>query len=325
MSDLVSIIMPAYNAEKHIAESIQSAINQTYQNWELIVVDDGSTDGTAEIARGFSDRDKRVKYFFQKNSRLGKARNTGIKNSCGDLIAFLDSDDLWVKEKLELQVKTVHETRVDLVFSDGFIFVEDDVTDENVTFQTLRGRFDGGGLSDLLLVGNYLPVLSVLARKDSLNEVGRFEEAPLYHGCEDYDLWLKLARHGAAFYGMKELLVRYRRHSGAMTHKDSKMLKPMLQVVKRYIYDSSLDKNKVKERMRNLYRDLIRALIEEGEIIEARAYMKEFSAWDKSGLVTSLQKVLIKVLPNKYNFISKECLYRTEWHIKKSLGKLIIL
>src|SRR5919106_5413407 len=99
-ANLVSVIMPAYNAEKYIAGSIRSVIVQTYSDWELIVVDDGSTDSTATVVQEFVARDPRIKYIFQENGRLGKARNTGIRNSSGPLIAFLDSDDLWVPIKL---------------------------------------------------------------------------------------------------------------------------------------------------------------------------------------------------------------------------------
>src|SRR5215467_11570142 len=106
-ADLVSIIMPAYNAEKYIADSIRSVLAQTYTDWELIVVVDGSTDNTASLVQQFVTRDSRIKYFFQENGRLGKARNTGIKNASGSLIAFLDSDDLWLETKLELQLQEI--------------------------------------------------------------------------------------------------------------------------------------------------------------------------------------------------------------------------
>jgi teichuronic acid biosynthesis glycosyltransferase TuaG len=101
--------MPAYNAEKYIGDSIKSVLAQTYSNWELIVVDDGSTDGTAAVVREFVDRDNRIKYFYQENGRLGKARNTGIGHAAGPLIAFLDSDDLWVETKLEAQTRAMTE------------------------------------------------------------------------------------------------------------------------------------------------------------------------------------------------------------------------
>src|SRR6185369_4654551 len=113
---LVSIIMPAYNAGKYIADSIRSVLAQTYSNWELIVVDDGSTDDTAAIVQDFTKREGRVRYIYQENGRLGKARNTGVRNSQGDLIAFLDSDDLWIETKLELQLRALREQNADLVY-----------------------------------------------------------------------------------------------------------------------------------------------------------------------------------------------------------------
>lgn len=316
----VSIIMPAYNAEQYITESIRSVLDQTYRNWELIVVDDGSTDKTAEIVQGFTVKDKRIKYIFQENGRLGKARNTGLKDSTGRFIAFLDSDDLWVKEKLELQVKTIEEMKADLVFSNGFIFFENEVTDETKTFLlVVDGRFEGTDLFDLLLIENRIPILSVLMQRAVLDTVGWFEERRSYHGSEDYDLWLRLAKHGAVFYGMNERLVRYRRHSKSMTHRESDQLKPMIAVLKKHIPpNGGLDKKALKKRMRGLYRNLIAALLEESEVAEAKEYMKEFSAWDKSGIITTIQKVLLKVSPGKYSFISRECLYRIEWHFNKN-------
>src|ERR1700744_5385897 len=102
MAELISIIMPAYNAENFIGSAIESVLDQTYLNWELIVVNDGSTDQTAAIVETFAASDKRIKCISQPNMRQGAARNTGIKNSRGDLIAFLDADDLWLPGKLEL-------------------------------------------------------------------------------------------------------------------------------------------------------------------------------------------------------------------------------
>lgn len=319
MSQLVSIIMPAYNAEKYIAESIHSVIEQTYRNWELIVVNDGSTDKTAKIVQGFL-HDGRIKHISQPNGRLGKARNTGIKTARGSLIAFVDADDLWVKEKLELQMKAIENERAGLVFSDGFIFYGNDAANETLTFSTISGKLDAHSMLDLLLVENRIPVLSVLTRKDLLNEAGLFEEALPYHGCEDYDMWLKLAERGAVFYGMKERLVRYRRHPAAMTSCESNALKPMIAVVKRHLHKGDLSVKQRKLRIRNLYRDLVFALVKEGRVPEAKDYMKELSAQDTWGIITAIQKALLEISPSKYNFISRECLYRTEWHLKKIFG-----
>src|SRR3989442_15962667 len=102
MSSLVSVVIPAHNAERYISRAIGSVISQTYENLELIVVDDGSADKTADIIRSFEDR--RVRYGYQKNRGQGRARNHGVKPSKGEDVAFLDADDVYVRRKIERQV-----------------------------------------------------------------------------------------------------------------------------------------------------------------------------------------------------------------------------
>jgi len=312
---LVSVIMPAYNAEKYIGDSIQSVLDQTYSNWELLVVDDGSTDKTADVVRQFAARDSRVKYIFQQNGRQAKARNTGIAQSSGTLLAFLDSDDLWLPEKLERQLQTLDATNVDVVYSNGLVIYEPGATPGSTDFPVVAGTVEGHRMFDLLLLMNFIPAQSVVVRSEILRDAGPFDES--YSVCEDYELWLKLAAHGAVFHGMTEKLIKYRRHPTATTHKHSVMFKPMLRLVNQRINTSTLDENKKRQRIRQLYRDLIAALLEENELAEAREFMQEFSAWDKSGVVTSLQKLLMKVSPRSFNTISRECLYRAEWHLSK--------
>lgn len=322
MSLLVSVIMPAYNAERYITDSIQSVLDQTYPHWELIVIDDGSTDSTARVAGEFAGRDGRVKCIRQPNGKQAKARNTGIANSSGTLIAFLDSDDLWMKEKLALQIEKLEETRADVVFSDGFLFNDYDTADESETFPIVRGLFEGRDLFDLLLIENRIPVLSVVLRRRRLDEVGLFDEDWTLHGCEDYDLWLRLAKHGAVFYGMTERLVKYRRHAAATTHIASNALRPMIRTVRRHINDGRLSEKEKRQRLRRLYRNMISALVEEGEMTEARRYMREFCALDRANAVTVVQSALLRIAPGNYNLISRECLYRAEWHLGKMRSRI---
>ena len=102
----VTVIMPAYNAERFIGEAISSVIAQTYENWELLVIDDCSTDGTFEIAKSFEEKDERIKVFKnEKNLGVARTRNRGIDASEGEYVAFIDSDDAWLSEKLFKQVK----------------------------------------------------------------------------------------------------------------------------------------------------------------------------------------------------------------------------
>jgi len=313
--DLVSIIMPAYNAEKYIADSIRSVLAQTYSNWELIVVDDGSTDDTAAVVQEFAGRDPRIKYVFQENGLMGKARNTGIANARGPLIAFLDSDDLWVETKLEMQLRAMIENNAEVVFSKAWIVTDKDIAAQTETMLSTVGLFSGPDFFDSLLRQNQLPVLTVLLKKSALDRVGPFEEAKLYQRCEDYDLWLRLAKAGFVFYGMPDVLARYRRHGTSMTAVTSNALKPMLLIVQRHIDDSTLRDSEKRSLLTGLYRALIAALIDEGKISEAKHYIDELYSSDTKNLVTRLQKLLINIWPAQYNFISRECLYRTEWHL----------
>jgi teichuronic acid biosynthesis glycosyltransferase TuaG len=313
--------MPAFNAEKYIADSIRSVLAQTYSDWELIVVDDGSTDRTATIVQEFVSGDNRIKYIFQENGRLGKARNTGIRNAAGSLIAFLDSDDLWVETKLEMQLKAMAENNADVVFSNAYVFTDENPANETEKLRSSVGKFSGPDFFDSLVKRPQVPVLTVLLKKTALAKTGLFEEAKPYHGSEDYDLWLRLAKAGCVFYGMDAVLARYRRHETAMTAFASNMFKPMLLVVRSHIDDSRLSELEKRKRLTGLYRELIAELIDEGKISEAKQFVYELDSCNKNSIVTRLQKLLINIWPRQYNFISRACLYRTEAHLQNSFGR----
>jgi glycosyltransferase involved in cell wall biosynthesis len=320
-ADLVSIIMPAYNAEKYIGDAIRSVLAQTYSNWELIVVDDGSVDSTASIVNEFVTRDCRIKYIFQENGRLGKARNTGIRNATRSHIAFLDSDDLWIETKLEAQLRVMTETGADIVFCNSYVFTDANPRDETKTLPTSVGQLSGPDFFDSLVLKNQIPVLTVLLKRTALERTGLFEEREPYHGCEDIDLWMRLAKAGCVFYGMPDVLARYRRHESAMTASPSNSLKPMLLVVQRHIDDTRLSEFEKQKRITGLYRELIAALLDERKFSEAERFLQELYSRNKNSLVTRLQKLLIRIWPAQYNFISRECLYRTEWHLRNSFGR----
>ena len=319
----VSIIMPAYNAEKYIGDSIKSVLAQTYSNWELIVVDDGSTDRTAAIVKGFVVNDSRIRYIFQENGRLGKARNTGIQNASGTLIAFIDSDDLWVETKLEVQLKAMAENNADVVFCNAYVFNDENPANETEKLRSTVGIFSGPDFFDSLVKRPQIPVLTALLKKNAIIKTGLFEEAKPYHGSEDYDLWIRLAKAGYVFYGMDAVLARYRRHETAMTACASDMFKPMLLVVRRHIDDTRLSELEKQKRLTGLYRELIAALIDEGKISEAKQFVYELYSCNKRSIVTRLQKLLINIWPRHYNFISRECLYRTEWHLQNGFGRAL--
>jgi glycosyltransferase involved in cell wall biosynthesis len=321
MQDLVSVIMPAYNAGRHVAESVRSVQAQTFDRWELVVVDDGSTDETGEVVQSLASVDARVRYVRRPNGGQAAARNTGLGAARGTLVAFLDADDLWLSDKLAAQLEVLERTGVDLVYTDGYIFSDDGAESAEERFHIVPGETRGVEMFRTLFVSNRIGTLSVLVKRSALDAVGLFDENRAYQNCEDYDLWMRLAKWGAGFYGMPEKLMRYRRHAAATTYTASRLLTPMLAVILKHASDPALNTALVKRRVRGLYRDLISSLVSEGRVEEARARMSEFYAWDGGAPVTALQRLVLRAFPSRYNYISREFLYRAEWHVRGLLGR----
>ncbi len=208
--ELISIIMPAYNAEQFIEESIKSVIGQSYQRWELLIINDGSTDNTAAIGNKYVLLDSRIKLINQKNARLGAARNTGIRNAAGTWIAFLDSDDLWHDNKLEKQILISQQfPKASVIYTSGSVFNGNDLS-VTVPYDIITGQFGPDEMYKLQYQRNYIPVLSAMVKKEWVDKVGFQEE--VIQCCEDWDYWLRLATQGATFYGMDMPLFFYRRH-----------------------------------------------------------------------------------------------------------------
>jgi teichuronic acid biosynthesis glycosyltransferase TuaG len=198
---LVSIIMPAYNAEKTILESIESVLRQTYILWELIVVNDGSEDRTNAVVLAIND--ERIKLIEQENGGVAKARNNGLCNAKGEYIAFLDSDDLWLEEKLERQIEKLVVGKYKFCFAKTWCFGENSNQISNCLVNVALNFED----KDKILIYDFIPILTVLIAKDILDEVGYFDEE--LRGVEDWDLWIRvLQRYEVTF--IDEFLTKYR-------------------------------------------------------------------------------------------------------------------
>lgn len=216
----VTVIMPAFNAAKYISESIASVQQQTMHDWELIVVDDGSTDNTAEIVSKHAVGDCRIRFYHQDNGKQGKARNLALSHAQADWVAFLDADDLWLPDKLsrQLEISKLH-PEVDLIFTGGESFNKDLGEIEEVKLSRY-GLLDRDEIYAAILKGYSLPVLSVLVKRSWVKKVGGFGEDLPMQNAEDYQLWLKLADAGIKMYGLNERLFSYRIHSQQTTFQD---------------------------------------------------------------------------------------------------------
>jgi glycosyltransferase involved in cell wall biosynthesis len=192
----VSLIIPCFNSALFIRDSIDSVLGQTYTNLEVIVVDDSSTDQTPEIIKKIAEEDDRIKVFqIPYSGRPSVPRNFGIGKSSGELIAFIDSDDLWTRDKLERQVQLFNKiTGLTFVYSMSVTFGNVSIFSENYEVLPLHFRA-AHNYQDLLTIGNTIPLSSVLADARKIKAAGGFDEDPELK-VEDYDLWLRLSKEG---------------------------------------------------------------------------------------------------------------------------------
>jgi glycosyltransferase involved in cell wall biosynthesis len=203
----VSVVIPAYNCGPFIAETLESVLGQTLPPDEVVVVDDGSTDDTAERVAAYADR---VRYVYQQNARTAAARNRGIAETSGELIAFVDGDDVWHPTKLQRQVRILGERPELSAIGTRLI----DWPEEQ--FRP-AGELPAGAVVRLpierMLVKNYLATSSIVVRRELINRVGGFDTE--LHGPEDYDLWLRIGL--VAELAMLELpLTGYRNIPGSL-------------------------------------------------------------------------------------------------------------
>ena len=182
---MVSVIMPAYNAEKYLAEAVESVRDQTYRDWELLILDDGSVDGTATLAMRYDQQDERIRYIKNpRNMGVAATRNRGVQNSRGEWIAFLDSDDCWKPEKLACQLGTADQKNASFLFT-GSAFMDEH--GRRLDYQLKVPEQVGFGE---LAKQNVVSCSSVLIRKDLIVAY------PMHGGNvhEDFVVWLKLLR-----------------------------------------------------------------------------------------------------------------------------------
>lgn len=223
---LVSVIMPAYNVAGFIAESILSVQQQTYPEWELLVIDDASTDETSEVVEALQAEDKRIKlHKLPVNQGAGFARNIGIKAAIGDFICFLDADDLWKSHKLEIQLKLMHEEQVDVCYSSYELINE-----------------EGNSLNKQIKALKYLPFKKLKKANYIGNLTGIYNAArlgkvycPLIRKRQDWGLWLLAVEKSGHAIGIQEPLALYRERPNSISKNKIEMLKYNYRVYRKVL------------------------------------------------------------------------------------------
>jgi glycosyltransferase involved in cell wall biosynthesis len=238
----VSVIIPAYKIAEYIAETLDSVFAQTYTNFEVIVINDGSPD-TVEFEKAIEKFRDKIVYLKQENKGVGPARNTGILRSKAELLAFLDGDDIWLPTFLESQVNFLKQHKYDLVYCDAFMFGD--------KYLGVKTYMNGGAPSEgeanfenLLLYKCCVMMSATVAKKQSVLDVGMFHPEDIR--AQDFDLWLRMAHAGAKIGYQRDVLAKYRVRSNSVSGDSVQRVQREIDVFKRIANTIKLNESQLK-------------------------------------------------------------------------------
>lgn len=242
MPPLVSVVMNCYNSSRFLREAIDSVYAQTYDSWEIVLWDDGSTDDSRAIARAY---DGRLRLFEGRHVGLGPARNLALAECCGDMVAFLDCDDVWMPRKLERQAPLFDDPGVALAFCDAYVIDE--------RGRRLSRMFEAapparGRVFPQLMVSNFIPLVAAMVRRSVFADVGTFRELSY---AEEYDLFLRIAADHSVDY-VDEPLANYRVHLSNFSHKGDVVYREALQIREEWLGRIGPDDPAISTQIRRL-------------------------------------------------------------------------
>lgn len=248
----VSIVIPVYNGEKYIKKTLSSVFNQSFKDFEVITIDDGSQDKTKKILKTYG---KKIRYIYQENKGTAAARNTGIKAAKGKYIAFLDQDDLWLPQKLAEQVKILDKKpKVGLVFCGSFLLNEGRLIGFFHSRLGITIAISAKDIFNQLVEENFIPTLTVLLRKEAFDKLGLLKEDLV--GTDDHEMWLRVAEYGYRFEAVRKNLAIYRIHPEAQSRKFKNMYQNTAkiydQLLKRPDF-SRAEKRKIRQAKKRIY------------------------------------------------------------------------
>lgn len=252
----ISVIIPAYNAEKTILQTLDSVQKQTFSNFEIIVINDGSTDRTLELLQ--SIQDERLKIFSYENGGLPVARNRGIERATGDFFAFLDADDLWTPDKLELQLAALQKhPEAGVAYSWTY-----NMNEQGQLLHPVEPRFEGDVYNNLLLYNFLSNGSNPLIRRQAIQSIGEFDTNPALKSVEDWDYWLRLALKWH-FVLVPKHQVFYRRSSTSMSSKIQTMKQANINVIEK-AFSRAPQKNQSlkKQSLSNIYQYYVEVYLE---------------------------------------------------------------
>lgn len=245
---LVSVVMATYNMSSYLPLAVRSVLDQTYKNIELLIVDDGSTDDTEKVVEPFL-HDSRVKYMVQENKGQAAAKNFGVHKSTGEYVAFLDADDLWMPEKLDLQIPLFFNSKTVGVVYARLIYI-DDTGNSLAMFD--NDKIFRGQVSGPMLIRNFIPFGTSVVKRECFERLGGFKET-IRMGI-DYDLWLRFSTRYEFDYVDRPLLY-YRVWSGQMSSNCKGRYLNGIEIMKNFLqeFPGIVDKGTESEAWAHTY------------------------------------------------------------------------
>lgn len=308
----VSVIIPTYNRKDYVTEAIDSVLNQTYKDFEIIVVDDGSTDDTGELLKErYGDR---IRYFYKENGGCASARNYGIKVSRGEYIAFLDSDDKYLPEKLEDQVEILEKNeQIGFVYSDSYSF---DGNKQKLS-ESVRPDKDNRVDYALFMVTN-MANGSFVVRRDCLDISGYYNELMRYN--EDTDLLLRLSVNCKVYFSDKPTFA-YRVHTGRKSGNNMKLLEAVYSSCELFLKQYPTFRKKIgkkaDKRLARIKLDLSMEYAVQRDFVKA---IEELNL--SQGLYPTLKKkIYLYLLTSK--IVQNSIIYKVIAYFEQSITKAI--
>jgi len=264
----VNVIIHTFNNEKFIAETVESVLKQTYNDYEIIVVDDGSEDGTRDALLPYMQE---IRYHYKENGGIASAKNAGISLSNAEFIAFLDHDDLWVPDKLKIQMEHFNSNlQVGLVYAKYTSFRNDK------ELRTKPEKGYSGWIFKKLLSKSFIQTSTVMVKRECLNTVGPFDES--FKLADEYDMFLRVAKRFQCGFVDKKL-TRYRVHDRNASRNDLLFDKENLRVFKK-VYNGYTDldekeKKILRKRIAMYSIKVAGGLYNQGQLEESKKYQKE--------------------------------------------------
>lgn len=289
----VSVIMPCYQCQRYVTEAIESVLNQTFRRFELIVIDDGSTDDTPALIKKYADTDDRIVLIPIPNSGMTAARKKGLEVASAEWIAFLDSDDVWLPTKLERQLEVAAAGNADVIISSGYYFGEVERL-WNIPSFSMRGK----QFLPSLVNKNTIPLLSGLVRKSAMQKTNSFALPRYYDVVADYDMWLRLCYEDCNFVAMgDDRLFKYRIHAGQSTHSTKRLdtCKIVSDLLKLHYEERRISQSLFRSGIVHHFRESVDYELSLGNVANARSQLMELDKYVNAKGATLLITFLAQI------------------------------